>query len=356
MRYQDFAKNISFFEILQKEYKDPHFKTEEYANEIKLLASFPSIELLAKKLEEFPKIYDIVEEVFQMSRFSNVQIINFLFDTWKLNYLSEEELRSYSKTYIFYFENALPNNTFIKIYDKVDCDDSIARLKIAINLYTEKCIKNKELLHYHITNSVGSRLRISWYFISNLWLNTFLQWLDLEKYLKNKRNPIDSKMISGKYGSIRIKKILEENGFINGDKLVKSTTLSLNIDWLEESKFYFFTEKNLEWAIKRKDKKLKKFDFILVKNNTVFFLIETNYFSTNWTKIGINQWEYVDLYEDLKEIYPNIYFSWITDGNYWLSNEWKKRFENIKNNYFTEKYTLLNYSLFLNYISDIKNI
>lgn len=55
--YLEFASNIHFFEFIQKEFKEPHFKIEKYLKEIKELSSRDS--WTVKELAEFLKGHPI---------------------------------------------------------------------------------------------------------------------------------------------------------------------------------------------------------------------------------------------------------------------------------------------------------
>ena len=101
--------------------------------------------------------------------------------------------------------------------------------------------------------------------------------------------------------------------------------------------------------VKRKNKKPKVFDFILFFDRKPLILIETNFFSTTGTKIGINRDEYTDLKEDIQTFCRKkkivIKFIWITDGNYWLTKTGENMYRNLRENYFTNDYEILNYNL-----------
>ena len=58
-----------------------------------------------------------------------------------------------------------------------------------------------------------------------------------------------------------------------------------------------------------------------------------NFYSTAGTKIGINQNEYIDLNNYIKENFNYLKFYWITDGNYWLTTSGKERFLNLLNHF-----------------------
>ena len=97
---------------------------------------------------------------------------------------------------------------------------------------------------------------------------------------------------------------------------------------LKNSKL-FCTERYIDKIIKIKDNKLKKFDLIILHDNKPKYLFEINFYSTEGTKIGINQNEYIDLNNYIKENFRSFKFYWITDGNYWLTTQGKKRFLNL---------------------------
>lgn len=63
------------------------------------------------------------------------------------------------------------------------------------------------------------------------------------------------------------------------------------------------------------------------------YLFEMNFYSTEGTKIGINQNEYIDLNRFIKKNFPDFKFYWITDGNYWLTTQGKVRFLNLLNHF-----------------------
>ena len=84
MDYVEFGSKISFFEFIQDEFKEPHFIAEDYREEFDILQGVITIEKLEKILEKNPETFDIFEEFFQISRFTNTQFIHFLS---KLKYL-----------------------------------------------------------------------------------------------------------------------------------------------------------------------------------------------------------------------------------------------------------------------------
>ena len=345
MEYIDFASNISFFEFTQDEFKEPHFKIDNYKYEISLLEMDLNIEQLTNYLKNHPKIFDIFEEVIQLKRFTNAQYINFCFDVNALNNYSQSLLIKYINNRVLNFENGNTNNYFFKILNKINTKDEkalIFEVKKAIADYSIKCSTDKELFHNHLANSIDARLRISKYLIENLDLNNLIKSVNVSSFLENKRHPKDTKAIHGNFATMKIEKILIDNGFEKG----------LNAN------FSFLKEKKIDGIIKKKDGKSKVLDFVLYYKRKPKFLIETNFYTTSGTKIGINQGEYIDLLEIIdaynKELKENLKFIWITDGNYWLTSDGEKRYINLKNNYFKKYYNLLNFNLFRENISVIK--
>jgi len=91
----------------------------------------------------------------------------------------------------------------------------------------------------------------------------------------------------------------------------------------------FCTERYIEGITKPKDSKPKKFDLVIFSDYKPKYLFEMNFYSTEGTKIGINQNEYIDLNANIKKNFRDFKFYWITDGNYWLTSSGKVRFLNL---------------------------
>lgn len=368
MNYIDFATKISFYEFLQSEFKAPHFNTDNYKQEIELLQSHKiTIEYLMKILQQSPKAIDIFEELLQLKRFTDAQYINFCFDVNVLNNAEQPVIVKYIKTRVFKFEDGEPNSNFTEIYAKITSADSLTDKELifytkrAIATYIKKVLKSREIFYEHMHNSIAARLRIAKYLIENLNAAEYLSSTDLEIFLQHKRHPVDTKGLHGNFGIMKISKILEDAGFVDATSEVGQNTLSLQPLRPNSSRvtnLCYVREKAVEGINKRKDNKPKRFDFILLSNGRPKVLIETNFYSTSGTKIGINQGEYVDLHEDIQKFNlsrnTDFCFIWITDGNYWLSRDGEGRFTNLKNNYFKDEFELLNYNLFREALPKIK--
>jgi ribosomal protein L20A (L18A) len=356
MKYIDFASKISFYEFLQSEFKPPHFRVEAYEEEIELLSKRINIEYLTKVFEGNPKAIDVCEELLQLQRFTNTQYINFCFDVNTLNNAEESLVLRYINENVFKFENGQPNTEFNEIYEKlssllnVEGREKLFYTKRAMVRYAEKVVRNREMLYEHLKNSIGARLRVSRYLIENLSADELLSALNIKAFLRQKRRLVDTKMLHGKFGSIKISKIFDKAGIKDVGSKIRAKILS-HVEALADDfrGWTYLREKAVEGVKKRKDNTLKKFDFVLLHNGLPIILMETNFYSTTGTKIGINQGEYVDLNEDVKlfnaQHGTKLRFIWVTDGNYWLSSEGEARFKNLKESYFTDRWALLNYKL-----------
>jgi hypothetical protein len=362
-KYLEFASSLSFFEFSQEEFYHPNFKISNYKEEIELLSGLKSIsnKELNNLIKKHPKIFDLLEQIFQLYRFTNTQMINFLFDIEILNSDDEKKVIDYlknnldlDKNFKYIFDKYLGKNDIdVNIQKKVFENDPALIIKLfkeSIISYIETSSKKRELIYFRLTNYDNSRNRLSNYLINNLKLNEMLESVNLEAYLKNKRIPKDTKSIHGKFGNIKINKILSGNGFIKADEIFKEKGIKeLEVDLkkfdLDEfkGKSIFVTEKYIKDIIKQKQKKKKKFDFIIIKDLKIISAIETNFYSTSGTKIGINEEEYIDLNEEIKEKIPGVDFIWITDGNYWLTSDGESRFKGDLD-YFKEN--ILTYNLF----------
>jgi len=347
--YLKFASNISFFEFLQEEFREPNFNIEPYSNEIKILSKGGpwTIEKLSALLRRNPKTFSILEELFQLLRFTNAQLIHFLFDTAVLNSTNinrimpiiEKNLR-YDKTFEKLFTKTAQDYITLNgeeqlrklLRNKEKYELLIYIFKVAISKYVNLAIRNKELVYKRLSNPHFKDVpdRVARYCIKNLHLNELLKGVKLEEFLKNKRIPIDTKSLHGKYGTIRITRILAKHGFVNADPdFNKHGIKILNTERVPsiklKSRLAYVTEKSIEGLVKEKEGKLKKFDFILLQDLKPKVVIETNFYSTGGTKIGINQNEYLDLNKIIKKNFKWLTFLWITDGNYWLTKDGKNR-------------------------------
>jgi len=386
-KYLEFASNVSFFEFLYEEFKKSNFKIDEYSTEIKELSQKDNwnTEELTRFLMEYPKSFEIFEEIFQLARFTNTQLIHFLFDTSILNSMDRRRIIEYLiknlkydelfvdlflkqankfKQKLIRFNSVDDVLTFLeKNPDSALLNYIIFLLKITVINYIDLAIKNVRIIHLRLSNKNFPDVseRMSEYLVKNLHLNDILRTIKIREFLSTKRVPIDTKSIHGIFGKSKIIKILEKHSFVNADNLFSKANIKVLNSKLEQmeslrelrGKFAFVTERYVENVEKRKDKKLKKFDFILLYDLKPKAVIETNFYSTAGTKIGINQGEYIDLNEDIRRKHKNLIFIWITDGNYWLTSDGRSRLLNLYK-FFGDH--ILNYNLFDKHLEKLKEV
>ena len=369
--YIDFASKVSFLEFIQEEFKHANVPVKELSQEISLLESRKqwNINDLSEYVKKYPRSFIIFQELFQLLRFTNAQLIHFVFDVVKLNSLNINAIYEYMilnlkynlefrKIYLKAINRRLKYDDFIAHVEQYDKRYLIATFKLAISKYIDKIVKNFTILEKRIVKSEFEdfSIRFSNYLLNNLKLNETLKAINIEKYLQNKRIPLDTKSLHGNYPKIKIIKILENKGYKNIDSILNKTGIhilkhdlrqQIDLTVLNNDKI-FCTERYVDKIIKTKDNKLKKFDLIIFSNYKPKYLFEMNFYSTAGTKIGINQNEYIDLNEYIKRNSYDFKFYWITDGNYWLTTQGKMRFLNLLN-YFDK---IFNINIFAEQVND----
>lgn len=350
--YYDFASKISFLEFIQDEFRDANIPMHDFEEEISLLVKEKqwNINNLSDFISNNPRSFIIFEQIFQLKRFTNAQLIHFVFNIGNLNSLNVDATYEYMilnlkhdldlrEIYLKLFDLDLKYEEFIKKIEDFDKKYLIANFKLAVSSYIDKIITNFSILEKRIIMKefTDFSIRFAHYLLNNLRLKEILASINVEKFLKNKRIPVDTKGLHGNYAKIRITKILEEKGYINIDNILNEhgvkilkheISQQINVSILENKKI-FCTERFVEGIIKPRDNKPKRFDLIIISQNKPKYLFEMNFYSTAGTKIGINEGEYIELNNYIKDKFSDFKFYWITDGNYWLKKDGKARFFNL---------------------------
>lgn len=348
--YIDFASKISFLEFVQEEFKPANLPINDLQTEISLLSSKKrwNISNLSEYIRNNPKSFIVFEAIFQLQRFTNAQLIHFLFDTTKLNSVNIEPIYEYMvlnlkcdeafrKLYLSLLQPPMGYEEFISRIDKLDKKYMIATFKMAVSKYIKKVSNNSKAIESRMTKREleDITIRFANYLLNNMKANETLACIDIEKFLQNKRIPLDTKSLHGKYAKLKIMEHLDKKGYKNLDNLLsqdRTKVSKLNFDSSlvpKAGKKLYCTEKYVDGIVKPKDGKLKKFDLIIFDDSKPKYLFEINFYSTEGTKIGINQNEYIDLNNYITDNFPQCKFYWITDGNYWLTPDGKSRFINL---------------------------
>lgn len=372
-QYIAFASRISFLEFIQEEFRDANIPVDELGDEIDVLSSKKqwNIADLSEYIRQYPRSFTIFQEIFQLLRFTNAQIIHFLFDIEKLNTRNQDATLEYMVLNLkydnefrgCYLKEYNPKITYEMLMNKIDAHDIpylIAIFKCSVTKYIKKVAQNPALFEKRISKKEfeDCTIRFAHYLLKNLMLNNTLESINLKTFLKYKRIPLDTKGLHGNFTKIKICKILEDNDFQNIDDILNRKgikTLSSDLrDQLDiqmiSAKKVFCTERYIKGVIKPKDETPKKFDIVILRDFKPTYVFEMNFYSTEGTKIGINQGEYIDLNNHIKEKFPGLKFYWITDGNYWLSPDGKKRYKRLLN-YFEK---ILNINTFQDQIASFR--
>lgn len=95
--YIDFASKVSFLEFIQDEFKYANIPIEELRQEISLLESRNqwNINDLSEYIKKYPRSFIIFQNIFQLLRFTDAQLIHFVFDIVKLNSLDINAIYEY---------------------------------------------------------------------------------------------------------------------------------------------------------------------------------------------------------------------------------------------------------------------
>lgn len=383
--YIDFASKISYFEFIQDEFHEPSFNIEEYQEEIDVLEKNDNwnANAIEQILIKYPRVFELFEIIFQYRRFTNAQLIHFLFDTKILNYGTGDDVLQYLERNIrldnnfrsFFLKELKKDHKIGQKYNNLsdmikDIQNAsqdfknrvIFIFKATINSYIKAIeYKNRDILHRRMKQKEFRDIaqRIAKYLIDNQYLDHIIKGIRIREYLQNKRKARDTKSIHGNFGKKKLSEILNNNGFLNADESFNKlniTTVGGRIEKIEEldklkEKYIYVTERYLEDIKVRGTHGLKKFDFILFYNLKPRIAIETNFYSTSGTKIGINRDEYIRLDRIFKDSEKNIAFFWVSDGNFWLSATGKSMFNELIDVFGSR---LLNYKTFDSMVKSYK--
>jgi hypothetical protein len=351
--YVAFAADISFLEFRHEEFGPSVIDVGKYSNEILELQSKKEwdINSLCDYLTRNPRSFIVFEALFREQRFSNAQLAHFFFDVDRLNSASPDSVYEYAvlnlrndRNLFELCEKRLPilgSSSSMEQLLKNQSDEIkrlvVASFKMAISEYVSVIPEEPETLKRRICvpEFSDSSIRLSNYLLTRLKLNQFLQSVDVREYLKFKRRTKDIKGLHGKFGRDKVIRVLEQNGFKCIDRLLKDAGVTVLENDLRNQLVkdlppgrLYCTEKQVEGVAKLKEGKLKKFDVIILSDSHPRHLFEVNFYTTSGTKIGINENEYVDLFETISKS-GEYEFHWITDGTYWLSSDGKERYQRL---------------------------
>jgi SOS response regulatory protein OraA/RecX len=309
---------------------------------------------LTNLLAEHPEAFDLFEQILQLSNFTTAQWTHMMFDLDKLNssditevmeYLllnlgQDDHLRDCFVKKKIIDSGGLPGPTEIQGRERIllvlKAKQEIARLS-----------KNRDSAHLHsrLLTIKRVRERVANYLLDAKGLNSVLEGVRPRAYLTNKRKAADTKSAHGKYGSKILSTRLKDAKFkecgdldICKQKMIRRRgTAQLVLS--QDTEFCYCTEKQVESAanpgtsissVSGSGKPLsKRFDFVLLYQGKPRVVIETNFYTTSGSKIGVNEKEYLSLQRYIKQNEKGLRFIWVTDGNYWLTSTGRRMFERL---------------------------
>ncbi|HKZ42840.1 MAG TPA: DpnII family type II restriction endonuclease, partial [Candidatus Hodarchaeales archaeon] len=199
---------------------------------------------------------------------------------------------------------------------------------MVVSDYAEAASRKFKILEKRITKKEFSdfTVRFTSYALHTLELNRMLAGIKVADFLSAKLIPVDTKGLHGKFLKGMVQRALERHGYSNVDPLLQKHNVSVlrpRIDSQVDPKEVpngklFCTEKYIEDIENPNKGGPKKFDVIIISDLAPRHVFELNFYTTEGTKIGINEDEYLAL-NDVVRKHGSVEFHWITDGNYWLS-------------------------------------
>ena len=324
--YRDFASNISYYDFVVED-SDPvtlDIKAQQALRELVQLSPLGR-DSLADLIRRRPELIHGIEVLLRDQTFSKGQWIYFLFDVKLLNRRVDDVVREYVAT------NLRNDRQLREIAANLSEDPQVRQLLAAGRLPDQEnqwialvatfkaslveFIKKPGAVNARLSSpsSAADRRRTADYMMARLGLGNFVGAVDVAKFSAWKRRAKDTKGLHGAYGQERLRLAIERSGFVEAPKGV--------------GEFRFEQQTELA-GIASKQGRSKVFDFLLYHRSQARAAVETNFYETEGTKIGINVEEYLDLAREVQEKSKAIFY-WVTDGASWLTPTGRRRLKQL---------------------------
>jgi hypothetical protein len=293
----------------------------EYSTEQEL------VDRVAELIKRDPRVFLILTHLHRQLRFTNLELIHFLFDRNELDNLKYyKKLLEIDATFKKKFERTSKHKKWNNYIGTTDFSDEITQLatfKKVVASYLGKEDKCWKLWKARIENDPAAPNRISEFVVKNEDLKKLIEDDSVRRSLERNLRIVNVEIIKkerGEYGSRKVKEILEVAGFVFKayDRIKNIEELEVfleNQKTLSSQPRYIYTTEKFWKKEEFQKKEGKLFDFILIANNRVQFVIEINYFTTSMSKIR----EVVRHFMELKKACGTKYrFIYITDGVGWF--------------------------------------
>lgn len=281
------------------------------------------IKKVAGMLETDPKYFFVLAHLHRQLRFTNLELVHFLYNREKLNDISYyTSLMKTDPAFRRLAEKRAGLVSWTKYIGEVDLgsseDNVLASFKKVVTTYLGSESEHWKLWKSRIENDPTVPERIAEFVIKNEDLKQLIESNSVLNALKRSLRTVNVEILKkerGEYGSRRVENILVSAGFVFepyekiGDIEELEKTVSSQKTLFNIKSRYIYTEEK-EW--KREE---KRFDFVLIYNNKIQFVIETNYYTTAMSKVREVVKHFVELKKACRGKYRLIY---ITDGMGWL--------------------------------------
>ena len=315
-----------------------------------------TVENLSNLFETAPESIRIFELILQLSNFTSAQQTYLMFNLELVNsskidesvgYIlgeleRDKELREQARKDGILISDSVPK---VEQLDSNEKYSLLAELKRLIAKQSKK--KGTRLLQERLRISKDTRKRVAEYLIEKRSLNDILSGIKPRLFIEQRRIPHDTKSAHGKYAASMLENILKDFRFkCNDDEGPCSNKMIQRFGIIQESlsddenPFSYCKEKEVESinhpgspisseSVSRGVQVAKRFDFVLLYRNQPKVVIETNFYTTSGSKIGINEKEYLSLHEKIARTNEKLRFIWVTDGSYWLTKTGLKSFAKL---------------------------
>jgi len=281
------------------------------------------IQKVANMLETDPLYFLVLTHLHRQMRFTNLELVHFLFDREKLGAVSYYlALMKTDPTFKKKADRRVSSKSWIQYVGEVNLssseDNVLASFKKIITSYLGAEGKCWKLWKSRIQNDSMVSRRIAEFVVTSEDLKKLIESDSVKTAMERSLRTVNVEILKkerGEYGSKQVEESLIKAGFVFepyekiGDiEELEKTVKSQKTLFDARSKYIYTKEK--EWKSQE-----KRFDFVLISNKKVQFVIETNYYTTAMSKIREVVKHFMELKKACREIYRLIY---ITDGMGWF--------------------------------------
>jgi hypothetical protein len=272
---------------------------------------------VATLLEKDPAHFLALAHILRQLRFTNVELVHFMFEAQRLNdpqyyeHLMESDSR---------FNNVVQRFERSRNWLKYTKDSNrqvarIATFKKTVSAYLGSEERCWDLWRSRIETDPEVRQRIASFVVNNEDLSDLIQQNTVNTFLQRSLRTVNVEMVKkerGGYAPRKVREIVTRAGFVEHDygttDISELESLLHRRPLTELPRFGYATE--ITWI-----EGVKKFDFVLIGRSQIGFVIEVNYFTTAMSKIR----EVLSHFKQLKQACSEKYrLIFVTDGVGWL--------------------------------------